>query len=206
MPTTTHSESRAWEPEPDDGVDSSASSATGSDATAAADQVALAAFAEAWSRSTDSSESTGPADHVSVDEPEQRVAEPHSTTAAPGLHRGIPGRGVIVLSTAAAGLAVLTDFALTGGLSMYFDLWFVVICLVGAMAVRRKDLFTTGVLAPLLFGGLIAVVSVVAPATFAASGGFGTVFPTGLTEHANALIAGYGVALFTVACRLNARG
>jgi hypothetical protein len=204
MPTTTHSESRAWEPDPDDGVDAPVSAASGADATAAADQAALAAFAEEWSRSTEPSQSSGPADHVGVDEPEELIAEPHRTTTAPG-HRGIPGRGVIVVSSAAAGLAVLTDFALTGGLSMYFDLWFVVICLVGAMAVRRGDLFTTGVLAPLLFGGLIAVISVVAPATFAASGGFGTVFPTGLTEHANALIAGYGVALFTVACRLNAR-
>ena len=88
---------------------------------------------------------------------------------------------------------------------MFFGLWFVVICLVGAMAVRRQDLFTAGVLAPLLFGGLIAVVSLLAPTTFSEVGGFGKVYPTGLTAHAGALVAGYGVALLTVACRVSAR-
>ena len=49
---------------------------------------------------------------------------------------------------------------------MFFDLCFVVVCLVGAMAVRRHDLFTAGVLPPLVFAAVIAVVSVLAPPTF----------------------------------------
>ena len=92
---------------------------------------------------------------------------------------GMPGRGVVfVTSLAVAGTAVL-DFALTGGLSYFFDLTFVVICLVAAMA----------------------VIAVLAPTTFVASGGVGQVFLTGLTAHAGALVFGYGTALVTVAGR-----
>lgn len=111
---------------------------------------------------------------------------------------GLPGRGVIVISLAASGAAAVVDFGLTGGLTMFFDLCFVTICLIGAMAVRRADLFTTGVLAPLVFGAVIAVVSVVSPTAFVESGGISRVFLTGLAVHAGALVAGYAVALATV--------
>ena len=94
---------------------------------------------------------------------------------------------------------MLVDFALTGGLSMFFDLWFVVICLVGAMAVRRQDLFTAGVLAPLLFGGLIAVISLVAPATFSEVGGFGKVFPD--RAHGTCRCARRGIRRSAAHCR-----
>jgi hypothetical protein len=114
---------------------------------------------------------------------------------------GMPGRGVIVVSTlATAGTAIL-DFALTGGLSFFFDLTFVVICLVAAMAVRGHDLFTAGVLPPIAFGLTMAVVAVIAPDTFTTGAGVGQVFLTGLTAHAGALVFGYGIALLTVAAR-----
>ena len=114
---------------------------------------------------------------------------------------GMPGRGVIVVTSVATAATALLDFALTGGLSYFFDLTFVVICLVAAMAVRGHDLFTTGVLPPIAFGLTIAVIAVVAPATFASGAGVGQVFLTGLTAHAGALVFGYGTALLTVAAR-----
>jgi hypothetical protein len=114
---------------------------------------------------------------------------------------GMPGRGVIVVTSVATAATALLDFALTGGLSYFFDLTFVVICLVAAMAVRGHDLFTTGVLPPIAFGFTIAVIAVVAPATFASGAGVGQVFLTGLTAHAGALVFGYGTALLTVAAR-----
>jgi hypothetical protein len=80
---------------------------------------------------------------------------------------GMPGRGVIVVTSVATAATAVLDFALTGGLSYFFDLTFVVICLVAAMAVRGHDLFTTGVLPPIAFGLTMAVIAVVAPATFA---------------------------------------
>ncbi len=115
---------------------------------------------------------------------------------------GMPGRGVVLATgVATAGVAAL-DFALTGGLTIFFDLCFVVICLVGAMAVRRHDLFTTAVLPPLVFAATIGAVAVLAPTTFADASGLSKTFLTGLTAHAGALVAGYAVALVTVGGRV----
>lgn len=114
---------------------------------------------------------------------------------------GMPGRGVVLVTGLATGSTAVADFALTGGLSYFFDLTFVVICLVAAMAVRGHDLFTTGVLPPLAFGATMAVVTLVAPETFVAQGGLSKTFLTGLTSHAGALVFGYGTALATVAGR-----
>ncbi len=114
---------------------------------------------------------------------------------------GMPGRGITLVAALGTGLVVGLDFALTGSLSYFFDLTFVVICLVASMAVRGHDLFTSGVLPPLVFGAAIAVVSVLAPTTFVASGGIAETFLTGLTSHAGALVFGYGTALITVAGR-----
>jgi Domain of unknown function (DUF6542) len=120
--------------------------------------------------------------------------------AAPGM----PARGVIVLSSGAALGCAAVDFALTGGLTIFFDLCFVTVCLAGAMGVRRRDLFTAGVLAPLVLAGVIAVIALTSPHAFASNGGISQVFLSGLAQHAGALVAGYGVALATVAGRVSA--
>ena len=119
-------------------------------------------------------------------------------TASPG----IPGRGVVLVCLLAVAAAVLLDVALTSGVTMFFDLWFVVICLMAAMAVRRADLFTVGVLPPLVFAAVIAVVAVVSPSTFVDFGGYGRAFFAGLAQHAGALIAGYAIVLVTVGGRI----
>ncbi len=119
-------------------------------------------------------------------------------TAMPGL----PGRGVVLVTALVAGGCAALDFTLTGQLSIFFDLCFVVIGLVSAMAVRRYDLFTAGVLPPIVFAAVIATVALTAPATLAADAGLSKAFMTGLAEHATALVAGYGVALLTVAGRV----
>jgi uncharacterized protein DUF6542 len=118
---------------------------------------------------------------------------------------GMPGRGVILLTTVSAGGCAGLDFVLTGTLTIFFDLCFVVVCLVATMAVRRHDIFTTGVLPPLVFAAVIGAVALIAPSTFVATGALSTVFLTGLTQHAWALIAGYGVALLTVGGRIGAQ-
>ncbi len=128
-----------------------------------------------------------------------RAARPRSTVYA--SLPGMPGRGVVLVTGIFTALTAVLDFALTGGLSYFFDLTFVVICLVGAMAVRGHDLFTTGVLAPLAFGTTVLMVAVLAPETFVAQAGISQVFLTGLTSHAGALVFGYGAALVTVAGR-----
>ena len=104
---------------------------------------------------------------------------------------GLSSRGVIVASSVAAAGCAGLNLLLTGGqITFFFDLCFVVICLVSAMAVRRADLFTAGVLPPLLFAGVIAVISLVAPHAFESGPGVNKVFLTGLANNAAGLVFG----------------
>lgn len=117
---------------------------------------------------------------------------------------GIPGRGLVWTSLLALGGFAGLDLALTDEISIFFDLCFIVVCLVAAMAVVRHDLFLAGVLPPLVFAAVIGVVAAVAPATFADIGGLSKAFFSGLAEHAGALVTGYAVALVTVGGRVAA--
>ncbi len=118
---------------------------------------------------------------------------------------GMPGRGVTVVSLVAVGLCAGVDVLLTGEITMFFDLCFVVVCLVSTMAVRRRDLFTTGVLPPLLFAVVVASVAFVDPEVFVQVGGAFKAFMSGLAQHASGLITGYAVGLLTVGCRVGAQ-
>jgi hypothetical protein len=108
------------------------------------------------------------------------------------------------MSAVAMAACTVLDLILTGGrLTYFFDLCFVVICLTSTMGVRRSDLFTAGVLPPLLYAGVIGALSVMAPHAFSAGSGVANVFLTGLADHATGLVSGYGVALATVAARVS---
>jgi hypothetical protein len=120
-----------------------------------------------------------------------------------GTAPGLPGRGVIVASLLASVLCAAADCAMTGTLTMFFDLCFITVCLVGAMGVRREDLFTTSVLAPLALAAVVFLVSVGVPDAFG-PGGLSRVFFVGLAAHAGALVCGYGVALAVVGGRVAA--
>ena len=117
---------------------------------------------------------------------------------------GMPGRGVILVTGLVTAGVVGLDFALTGGLSIFFDLCFVVVCLVAAMAVRRHDIFATGVLPPLVYAAAVGAVALIAPTAIIDSAGLSKTFMTGLAGHAATLVAGYGVVLLTVGGRVAA--
>jgi uncharacterized protein DUF6542 len=117
---------------------------------------------------------------------------------------GIPGRGVCLLTLVTLGGCAAVDLALARGITMFFDLCFVTVCLVAAMSVRRRDLFTTGVLPPLVFAAVVGAVAVLSPSTFVQFGGAFKAFMTGLAAHAPGLVAGYAVALVTVGSRVGA--
>jgi uncharacterized membrane protein len=117
---------------------------------------------------------------------------------------GMPGRGVALSSTVATAACAGLDVALTGHLTLFFDLCFVVVCLVGAMGVSRADFFAVGVLPPGLFAATVAALSVLSPPALSVTGTLSHVFLTGLTGHAGALVAGYAVALLTIGARLAA--
>jgi len=116
----------------------------------------------------------------------------------------MPGRGVVLVTGLVTASVVGLDFALTGGLSIFFDLCFVVVCLVAAMAVRRHDIFTTGVLPPLVYAAAVGAVALLAPTAIIDSAGLSETFMTGLAGHAATLVAGYGVVLLTVGGRVAA--
>ena len=113
-----------------------------------------------------------------------------------------PGRQVVVLSMlAAVGVAAL-NVALTGRLSLFFDLTFVVICLVAALAVRPRDFFLVGVMPPLLMLVVVVVLAALArPAVAEPVDGAVQAVVTGLAHHAGGLAGGFVLALAVLALR-----
>ena len=147
----------------------------------------------------------GPDDWGPPEEVQPRAPSAPRTRVHESAAEGLSGRGLIVASALAVGGCAVLDLALTSGqMTFFFDLCFVVICLVATMAVRRQDLFTAGVLPPLVFAAVIAVVAVAAPHAFQSAPGVNKVFLTGLASHASGLVGGYAVALLAVAARLAA--
>lgn len=119
-----------------------------------------------------------------------------------------PGRQVVFLSALAAGGVAALNVALTGRLSLFFDLTFVVICLAAALAVRPRDLFVVGVMPPLLMFGVVLVLAVVARGAVADPvDNVVQAVVSGLAHHAGGLIGGYLVALTILALRqVSSRG
>jgi Domain of unknown function (DUF6542) len=123
-----------------------------------------------------------------------------STSVGPGL----PGRGIIVLASLCTLAIGALDVALTGRLSLFFSLSFILVALLAALAVRRDDLFTAGVLPPLLLGSILVVCALAKPESLVSSGatGFGHVWVSGLAHHAGALVSAHAAALLAVGLRL----
>lgn len=116
-----------------------------------------------------------------------------------------PGRVVVALGAAVALSAVVVDLALVGRVSMFFDLWFVVVCLGLAVRVRPRDFFTVGVLPPLLMLGAFAVLAADRPEAIANPGdGFVQAVVSGLAHHSVALVCGYALCLVTLFARQRA--
>lgn len=108
----------------------------------------------------------------------------------------------MTLSTFAATVTAGLDVALSGVLSLPFDVVFVAVCLAAALAVRPRDFFVVGVLPPLLMVGVVTLLALVARGAVAEE-----VDPliqavvSGLAHHAGALATGYGLVLGTLALR-----
>jgi hypothetical protein len=138
-------------------------------------------------------------------EPDPQTDRRDDMAVAYATAPGMPARGVVVLSLVVSAVCAAADCGLSGTLTMFFDLCFITVCLVGAMAVRREDLFTAGVLAPLVFAVVVLAVTVGVGDAFVASGSMSKAFFTGLAAHAAALVCGYGVALGVVGGRVASR-
>ncbi len=120
------------------------------------------------------------------------------------------GRRPGLLVAAAAALVLLCvaalDLAVFSGLTLFFDLAFVLVCTAAALAVRPRDFFVTGVLPPLLMAATIGVLAIAARGAVAdASDGLLQTLVSGLAHHAGALAIGYALTLAVLALRQVAR-
>jgi hypothetical protein len=113
-----------------------------------------------------------------------------------------PGHQVVALGTAVALTAILADLLLTDGVSVLFDVVFVLLCVLLALVVRPDDFFTAGVLPPLLMVGTFTFLAVVRPSTVGEERD-GTVqaVVSGLSHHSEALVTGYVLCLVVLLVR-----
>ena len=127
------------------------------------------------------------------------VAPRRRTLWEEGRHAG----GLVLAAAALLVLAVvLLDLAIFDGLSIAFDIGFVLVCVAAALGVRPRDFFTVGVFPPLLMAGTVAVLAVLSRGAVAEpSDGFLQALVSGLAHHAGALVVGYGLTLMLLAVR-----
>lgn len=103
-----------------------------------------------------------------------------------------PGREVASLGVALALTTACLDLTITGGLSLLFDIGFVLVCLAVALAVRPRDFFTVGVLPPLLMLGTFVLLAMSQTAGVGGPGqGEASAVLNGLGDHSIALALGY---------------
>jgi ATP/ADP translocase len=115
------------------------------------------------------------------------------------------GSEVAALATALTLTSAAAEITLASRLGLFFDVCFVVICLVAALMVRPRDFFTVGVLPPLLMLGTMVLVALNGAEVIAArhDSALQAVI-TGLAHHSVALFVGYGVCLVTLVLRQRA--
>jgi hypothetical protein len=113
-----------------------------------------------------------------------------------------PGRAVVALGVAVALSAIVINIAMVGRVSMFFDLWFVLLSLGLAVLVRPGDFFTVGVLPPLIMVGAFTILAVDRPGAIAtAQDGVVQAVVSGLAHHSVALVCGYALCLATLMAR-----
>jgi hypothetical protein len=169
---------------------------------------------------------------VPVAEPVVAAEAPFPPAAAPGAlpsepqpprtrprHRGAADREATpppfpqvhaapLTAAAVAGTAAVAalDLALTGRLSMFFDLCFVLVGLVSALTVRRPGMYAVGVQPPLLMGAVVALLAVVQPTALTVTpSAFVSTWLTGLAHHGAALAVTHLVVLAVVGARVAPR-
>lgn len=114
----------------------------------------------------------------------------------------LPGAQVAALALPAVLSTAALNLAMAGRLSLFFDLTFVVVCLVAAFAVRPRDFFVAGVLPPLLMLVTVTSLAALARGTVAEEvDSFAQAVVSGLAHHAGGLLAGYAAALIVLALR-----
>ena len=118
-----------------------------------------------------------------------------------------PGRQVVSLGIAVTLTAVSIDVLLTGRLTLFFDLCFVVLCLGLAALVRRRDFYLVALLPPLLMTTVFGFVALVARSAVAdPRDSLLQAVVSGVATHGVALFVGYALCLGWLAWRLHREG
>jgi hypothetical protein len=116
-----------------------------------------------------------------------------------------PGRAVVALGVAVALTVIVVNVAMVGRVSMFFDLWFVLLGLGLALLVLPRDFFTVGVLPPLIMVVGFAILAVDRPGAIASPrDGLVQAVVSGLAHHSVALVCGYALCLVTLLARQRA--
>lgn len=113
------------------------------------------------------------------------------------------GSRVTRFSIFACSLLVLLDVVVSGGLHRTFDVGFVVLCIVAALAIRPSEFFDVGVLPPMLLLGMCMVLGIVDRGAIAPrNDGWIQAVISGLAHHSGALLVGYALSLAVLAIRV----
>lgn len=117
------------------------------------------------------------------------------------------GRQVVALGVALTLTAVAVDVLLSDRLTFFFDLAFVVTCLLVAVSVRRGDFYVAAMLPPLVMLTVFTFLALVARDALAdADDSAIQAVVSGVAHHAGALFAGYALCLGWLAWRLRRDG
>lgn len=102
-----------------------------------------------------------------------------------------PGREVVALGVALALTVAALDLLVSDRVGWFFDVGFVVLSVVLALAVRPRDFFTAGVLPPLLMLTTFLLLAMSRSEAIARrDDGLVTAVVDGLSSHAGALLVG----------------
>jgi len=109
---------------------------------------------------------------------------------------------VVALAVALVLTVTVLDVALSAPLGWIFDVGFVALSLAAALMVRPPDMFTVGVLPPLLMLGDFLLLALTRTPSIADPGdNVVQAVATGLGHHSVALFIGYAACLGTLALR-----
>jgi hypothetical protein len=123
----------------------------------------------------------------------------HRTLWEEGHH---PGPVVVAAVAAVVLMAVLLTEAFGASLGLFFDVVFVLCCLVAALMVRPRDFFVVGVMPPLALTATILLLALVDPGAVArADDSVVQATVSGLALHAQALAIAYALTLMILALR-----
>lgn len=116
------------------------------------------------------------------------------------------GPQMVALGVALALTVAALDLVVTGQVGLLFDLGFILLCLVLALAVHQRDFFTVGVLPPLLMLATVWLLALTRTEAVARPGdGLAQAVISGLSHHSLGLALAYLSSLAVLVIRVRVR-